>query len=191
MILMFALSIIQLRLTEKNLQQNLWSKVTSPFPETLPQYLIQKYNLMPLTDALRNIHFPKDEEALAKARFRLKFEELFYIQLNILSIKAAKNLKSQGFVFNKVGDIFNKACDKGNPRRFSHGTSVQPSVAGRCGQRQDPCGSFEHAYCFGQWFSSLPDGSHRNTCHSALCHYCGFAWRYACKCGTAYGQHYG
>ncbi|MBQ1884685.1 MAG: ATP-dependent DNA helicase RecG [Bacteroidales bacterium] len=91
----------------QTLQQNLWSKVTSPFPETLPQYLIQKYNLMPLTDALRNIHFPKSEETLAKAKFRLKFEELFYIQLNILSIKASKNLKSRGFVFSKVGDIFN------------------------------------------------------------------------------------
>ena len=91
----------------QKLQQTLWSRVTSAFPESLPQYIIQKYNLMPLTDALRNIHFPKDEDTLAKAKFRLKFEELFYIQLNILSIKAAKNLKSHGFVFNNVGEIFN------------------------------------------------------------------------------------
>ncbi|MBO7141501.1 MAG: ATP-dependent DNA helicase RecG [Bacteroidales bacterium] len=91
----------------QKLQQTLWSKVTSAFPESLPQYIIQKYNLMPLTDALRNIHFPKNEETLAKARFRLKFEELFYIQLNILSIKSAKNQKSHGFVFNNVGEIFN------------------------------------------------------------------------------------
>lgn len=91
----------------QKLQQTLWSRVTSAFPESLPQYIIQKYNLMPLTDALRNIHFPKDEDTLAKAKFRLKFEELFYIQLNILSIKAAKNLKNHGFVFNNVGEIFN------------------------------------------------------------------------------------
>ena len=91
----------------QKLQQTLWSRVTSAFPETLPQYLIDNYHLMPLTEALRNIHFPKDEETLAKARFRLKFEELFYIQLNILSIKQSKNLKSRGFVFNTVGDIFN------------------------------------------------------------------------------------
>lgn len=91
----------------QKLQQTLWSRVTSAFPESLPQYIIQIYNLMPLTDALRNIHFPKDEDTLAKAKFRLKFEELFYIQLNILSIKAAKNLKSHGFVFNNVGEIFN------------------------------------------------------------------------------------
>ena len=99
----------------QKLQQTFWSKVTSPFPETLPQYIISKYNLMPLTEALRNIHFPKDEDTLAKAKFRLKFEELFYIQLNILSIKHAKNLKSRGFVFKNIGDCFNTFYNKHLP----------------------------------------------------------------------------
>ncbi len=99
----------------QKLQQTFWSKVTSPFPETLPQYIISNYNLMPLTEALRNIHFPKDDETLAKAKFRLKFEELFYIQLNILSIKHAKNLKSRGFVFKNIGDCFNTFYNKHLP----------------------------------------------------------------------------
>ena len=70
---------------------------------------------MPLTEALRNIHFPKDDETLAKAKFRLKFEELFYIQLNILSIKHAKNLKSRGFVFKNIGYCFNTFYNKHLP----------------------------------------------------------------------------
>ncbi len=89
------------------LQETFWSKVTAPLPETLPGYIVEKYKLMPITEALRNIHFPKDEETLSRARTRLKFEELFYIQINILKFKNEKNAVSRGFVFKKVGDVFN------------------------------------------------------------------------------------
>ena len=89
------------------LQQTLWSGIKSPLPETLPGYIVSQYHLMPLTEALRNIHFPVSDEHLAKARARLKFEELFYIQLNILRFKRDKDSKSRGFVFSKIGDIFN------------------------------------------------------------------------------------
>ena len=90
------------------LQKNLWSVLkNTDIKETLPGYIINKYHLMPLYEALRNIHFPVSEDALNKARARLKFEELFYIQLNILKFKTEKQQKSQGFVFKKIGDIFN------------------------------------------------------------------------------------
>ncbi|MBQ3690010.1 MAG: ATP-dependent DNA helicase RecG [Bacteroidales bacterium] len=90
------------------LQKNLWSVLkNTDIKETLPGYIINKYHLMPLYQALRNIHFPVSEDALNKARARLKFEELFYIQLNILKFKTEKQQKSQGFVFKKIGDIFN------------------------------------------------------------------------------------
>jgi ATP-dependent DNA helicase RecG len=91
-----------------SLQKNLWSVIkNSDIPETLPNYLTSKFHLMPLYDALRNIHFPSSDEILNKARTRLKFEELFYIQLNILKFKADKEEKSHGFVFKTVGENFN------------------------------------------------------------------------------------
>jgi ATP-dependent DNA helicase RecG len=57
------------------------------FPETLPSHILERQRLMLRNDALRIIHFPQDLQTLEKARFRLKFEELFYIQLNILRLK--------------------------------------------------------------------------------------------------------
>ena len=62
---------------------------------------------MPLTDALMNIHFPSGPDVLRKAEYRLKFEELFYVQLNILRYAKDRQRKYRGYVFEKVGDIFN------------------------------------------------------------------------------------
>ena len=75
--------------------------------ETLPERLIKEISLIPLSDALRNIHFPENANILKKAELRLKFEELFYIQLNILKTKAFRITKSKGVTFTKVGDYFN------------------------------------------------------------------------------------
>jgi ATP-dependent DNA helicase RecG len=75
--------------------------------DTLPSYLIIRYKLMDLHDALNKIHFPANPEELEKARFRLKFEVLFYIQLNLLRYKTLRNVKQKGFVFSSVGDNFN------------------------------------------------------------------------------------
>jgi ATP-dependent DNA helicase RecG len=77
-------------------------------PETLPQYLTSKYNLMALNDAIRKIHFPSNPIELEKARYRLKFEELFYLQLNLLRYKVNRNNHIKGFVFSTVGENFNK-----------------------------------------------------------------------------------
>ena len=64
-------------------------------------------SLLPLTDALRMIHFPKNNEEIRQAQYRLKFEELFYIQLNIIRYASDRHRKARGFVFPHVGELFN------------------------------------------------------------------------------------
>jgi ATP-dependent DNA helicase RecG len=76
-------------------------------PDTLPAYLLLRYKLMDLHDALNKIHFPADPDELEKARYRLKFEELFYIQLNLIRFKTFRNIRQKGFVFSNVGANFN------------------------------------------------------------------------------------
>ena len=75
--------------------------------ETLPNWFLQKYKLIYLHDALYNIHFPSSPEMLRKATFRLKFEELFYIQLNILKLKYKRKTYFKGCTFPLIGDYFN------------------------------------------------------------------------------------
>jgi ATP-dependent DNA helicase RecG len=87
---------------------NLLKQIKYPIPETLPSYLISRYRLMPLNDALHKIHFPDNTDELEKARYRLKFEELFYIQLNLLRYKTNRSRKNKGLVFSHVGDYFNR-----------------------------------------------------------------------------------
>ena len=76
-------------------------------PDTLPATLREQYNLIPLTDALLQIHTPKTSQEIQQARYRLKFEELFYIQLQILSQAKNRTLKSHGFLMPIVGRHFN------------------------------------------------------------------------------------
>jgi len=76
-------------------------------PETLPAGIVTKYKLMDLHQALQKIHFPSDPGELERARYRLKFEELFYIQLNLLRYKNKRSQKFKGFVFSSVGENFN------------------------------------------------------------------------------------
>lgn len=93
--------------TIRNLLITFFQNTHLPFSETLPEYLIGKFRLMSLTDSLKNVHFPLSKDHLAAARFRLKFEELFYIQLNIIQHKALKSEKSKGLIFKQIGDKFN------------------------------------------------------------------------------------
>jgi ATP-dependent DNA helicase RecG len=86
---------------------NLLKQLSFRLPETLPDYIVSKYNLMELHDALNKIHFPSNPAELEKARYRLKFEELFFIQLNILRFKNNRTRKTSGFVFSNVGENFN------------------------------------------------------------------------------------
>ncbi len=87
--------------------QQLFLETKANFVETLSNGLIEEFKLMAKADALLNIHFPKSQESLAKAQFRLKFEELFFIQLQLLSKKAARKKKIKGLPFTEVGEKFN------------------------------------------------------------------------------------
>jgi ATP-dependent DNA helicase RecG len=87
--------------------QTLFASYKNTIPETLPPQIVAKYALMNLDEALRTIHFPLDRQTLAKASFRLKFEELFYIQLNILRLKQQRRVTQRGYAFAKVGDYLN------------------------------------------------------------------------------------
>ena len=91
----------------EKLMKNAFSLLQDAVPETLPPYIVEKYHLMSLDEALRNIHFPQNPEFLQRAQYRLKFEELFYIQLNILRYAKDRQRKYRGFCFERVGEIFN------------------------------------------------------------------------------------
>lgn len=82
--------------------------IKTGIPETLPAFVLQRFALMNLTDSLVNVHFPKNADALNKARQRLKFEELFYIQLNILQQTKWRDQHFKGFIFGQIGQFFNE-----------------------------------------------------------------------------------
>ncbi|HIS33421.1 MAG TPA: ATP-dependent DNA helicase RecG [Candidatus Avirikenella pullistercoris] len=88
--------------------RNLWEIVAPYVTETLPDYILGRYNLIPLKEALYNIHFPQSNDLLAKAQYRLKFEELLALQLSLLRQKNIRINKNKGFLFTKVGDYFNR-----------------------------------------------------------------------------------
>uniref|UniRef100_UPI0037535CD3 ATP-dependent DNA helicase RecG n=1 Tax=Flavobacterium sp. TaxID=239 RepID=UPI0037535CD3 len=90
------------------MMQQLFQETHTLFSETLPSYLIEELKLISKKDALINIHFPKSSEALAKAQFRLKFEELFFIQLQLITKNLIRKHKIKGFPFDKVGTYFTK-----------------------------------------------------------------------------------
>ena len=83
-------------------------KLEAGIPETLPAYVLQQFKLMNLTESLINIHFPKNDSNLTKARQRLKFEELFYIQLDILRQRKWREQRFSGFIFSRIGKYFNE-----------------------------------------------------------------------------------
>ena len=79
--------------------------------ETLPEYIMKQQGLVPLHFALRNIHFPSDAISLEKSRYRLKFEELFYLQLSLLKQKYVRSREDQGIAMPRVGEAFNKCYE--------------------------------------------------------------------------------
>ena len=100
----------------EKLMKNLFAALQNEtFDETLSPSMVAAYRLMPLTDALYNVHFPRNPELLRKARYRLKFEELFYVQLNILRYTKERRNKFRGLVFGRVGEIFNTFYSKNLP----------------------------------------------------------------------------
>jgi len=98
--------------TIHKLEYNLLKIVKDQIIETLPPYLLKKLNMLSLSEALFNIHFPQNNDLLRKAEYRLKFEELFYIQLRLLRKKNLRTTQFSGFVFSKIGDNFNTFYSK-------------------------------------------------------------------------------
>ena len=95
--------------------QNLLQQVFDAIEESLSQEIIDEHQLISKRDALLHIHFPKSQEDLAKAQYRLKFEELFFIQLQLLRKKLIRKSKIKGFVFKNVGNYFNAFYNKHLP----------------------------------------------------------------------------
>ncbi|NIK93229.1 ATP-dependent DNA helicase RecG [Mangrovimonas sp. CR14] len=89
------------------IMQNLFLETNGKFQETLSEDILNDLNLISKKEALFNIHFPKTQELLAKAQFRLKFEELFYIQLQLILKNLIHKSKIKGFTFEKVDTYFN------------------------------------------------------------------------------------
>ena len=89
------------------MMQQLFLETQNLFSETLPDYLLDQLKLIPKKAALFNIHFPQSSEALAKAQFRLKFEELFFIQLQLITKNLIQKHKIKGHPFANVGENFN------------------------------------------------------------------------------------
>tara|TARA_R110001632_G_scaffold1883_3_gene8420 strand:+ start:1005 stop:3101 length:2097 start_codon:yes stop_codon:yes gene_type:complete len=87
--------------------QDLLLQIFEQIQESLSEEIINEYGLLGKRDALLNIHFPKSSEILAKAQYRLKFEELFFIQLQLVRKKLIRKNKIKGYVFEQVGDTFN------------------------------------------------------------------------------------
>ncbi|WP_298505229.1 ATP-dependent DNA helicase RecG [uncultured Maribacter sp.] len=95
------------RVINKLIQQ-LFLECKGQFSESLSPNIIHSLQLISKPEALFNIHFPKNQELLAKAQFRLKFEELFYIQMQLLAKKMLRKQKIKGYCFNQVGTLFNE-----------------------------------------------------------------------------------
>lgn len=91
----------------EKLMSNAFALLQGPLLETLSPKVVEENHLMSLDEAIRNIHFPQNPEKLRRAQYRLKFEELFYVQLNILRYTKDRQRKYRGLVFERVGEVFN------------------------------------------------------------------------------------
>ena len=91
----------------EKLMNNAFALLQGPLSETLSPNVVGENHLMSLDEAIHNIHFPQNPEKLRRAQYRLKFEELFYVQLNILRYTKDRQRKYRGLVFERVGEVFN------------------------------------------------------------------------------------
>ena len=91
----------------EKLIHNAFDLLKEPIEETLSEQIIKKHKLIGLDEALHSLHFPQNPEQLRKATYRMKFEELFFVQLNILRYARDRQQKYLGLRFDRVGDIFN------------------------------------------------------------------------------------
>ena len=91
----------------ERLTKTLFEKLKDPLPETLTPEILATHHLMGRDESLRTLHFPSNVKALERARVRMKFEELFYVQLNIVRYASDHRRKFRGYVFNRIGTVFN------------------------------------------------------------------------------------
>ena len=118
----------------ERLTKTLLSVLKDPLPETIPDFISSQLHLMGRDEALRTLHYPKDSKTLERARLRMKFEELFFVQLNILRYASDQRRKYRGYVFNRIGDIFNTFYSRNLPFPL---TGAQKRVMREI--RQDMC----------------------------------------------------
>lgn len=104
----------------EKLVKNAFALLQFPLPETIAPKIIEKHHLMSLDEAIRQIHFPQNPELLRKAQYRLKFEELFYIQLNILRYAKDRQKKFRGLYFERVGETFNTFYSQNLPYQLTN-----------------------------------------------------------------------
>lgn len=97
------------------LQKALVAQIKNNIPEVLSKHIIDQFQMIPRDEAMRQVHLPKDPALLKKAEFRLKFEELFFIQLKLLKQKGLREKTYRGNIFGKVGDHFNNFYNKHLP----------------------------------------------------------------------------
>ena len=109
----------------ERLTHTLMERLKEPLPETLPPFILQTHYFMGRDEALRAIHFPQNAKELERARVRLKFEELFFVQLNILRYASYQRHKYHGYVFQRIGDVFNNFYKNNLPFEL---TSAQKRV---------------------------------------------------------------
>jgi ATP-dependent DNA helicase RecG len=118
----------------ERLTKTLLSVLKDPLPETIPDFISSQLHLMGRDEALRTLHYPKDAKTLERARLRMKFEELFFVQLNILRYASDQRRKYRGYVFNRIGNIFNSFYSQNLPFEL---TGAQKRVMREI--RQDVC----------------------------------------------------
>ena len=160
------------------LMANALRLVLEEVPESLPDYVMKDKNLVPIHFALHNIHFPIDGNALQKAIRRLKFEELFLLQLSLLKQKYVRSRDEKGLLMPKVGEAFN-ICYNALPYDL---TGAQKRVvkeiradlmSGHQMNRllQDYGSSSVFIDSNRKWVSGLYDGPYGSACHTAFCKY--------------------
>ena len=143
-----------------------------PLPETLSDPIINERHLMGRDEAFRTVHYPQNARDLERARVRLKFEELFYVQLNILRYASDHRRKYRGYrpglqhLLSRAPtlplDGGTEKGDQGDQGRRWVGQADEPSAAGRRGKREDPRGPDVDAHRHRQRLSGLHHGAHGN-----------------------------
>lgn len=117
----------------EKLIQAVFERITT-VPETLPSQILNKLGLPSKIEALQNIHFPKNQQLLEKSRFRLKFEELFFMQLQIIKLKIGRQQKFKGLPFTTVGNLFNTFYHKHLPFELTNAQKkVIKEIRADCG----------------------------------------------------------